>query len=158
MQFIEQENNHHPTIKFMAEISETEMAFLDTSINKLKGERFQNNSDVSGHFKPTENVALCHPTGVKKASCKKKKKNLKKKEHITRKFKYSPEKCKQSLSKEFSFNWKKKTVLTICYDTAKFPSNLFVSFAMIVNEIIHPETVGENKIDQSFLAKHWTGQ
>ena len=30
--FIEQANNHHPTIKFTAEVSETETAFLDTCI------------------------------------------------------------------------------------------------------------------------------
>ena len=37
--FIEQANKHHPTIKFTAEISETETAFLDTSV--YKGERFK---------------------------------------------------------------------------------------------------------------------
>ena len=38
MQFIEQANKHHPTIKFTAEISETE-TFLDT--NMYIGERFR---------------------------------------------------------------------------------------------------------------------
>ena len=38
MQFSEQANKHHPTIKFTAEISETE-TFLDTNI--YKGERVQ---------------------------------------------------------------------------------------------------------------------
>ena len=54
MLFIEQANKHHPTIKFMAEISETETTFLDTNI--YKGERFRSNSvlDVRKHFKPTE--------------------------------------------------------------------------------------------------------
>ena len=54
MPFIEQANKHHPTIKFMAEISETETTFLDTNI--YKGKRFRNNSvlDVRTHFKPTE--------------------------------------------------------------------------------------------------------
>lgn len=38
-QFIEQANNHHPTIKFTAEVSETETTFLDTYISK--GEKFK---------------------------------------------------------------------------------------------------------------------
>ena len=37
--FIELANDHHPTIKFTAEVSETETAFLDTCI--YKGERFK---------------------------------------------------------------------------------------------------------------------
>ena len=37
--FIEQANNHHPTIKFTAEISDKETTFLDTYI--YKGERFE---------------------------------------------------------------------------------------------------------------------
>ena len=37
--FIEQANNHHPTIKFMAEISDKETTLLDTYI--YKGERFE---------------------------------------------------------------------------------------------------------------------
>ena len=32
MQFIEQANKHHLTMKFTAEISETETTFLDTNI------------------------------------------------------------------------------------------------------------------------------
>ena len=71
MQFIEQANKHHPTIKFTAEISETETTFLDTSI--YKGERYRSNSvlDVHTHFKPTETFhytqfSSCHPPGVKK--------------------------------------------------------------------------------------------
>ena len=54
MQFIEQANKHHPTIKFTAKISETETTFLD--INIYEGERFRSNSvlDVRTHFKPTE--------------------------------------------------------------------------------------------------------
>ena len=69
--FIEQANRFHPTIKFTAEISETEITFLDTYVNK--GERFQNESilDVRTHYKPTEtfqytNFHSCHPPGVKK--------------------------------------------------------------------------------------------
>ena len=68
--FIELENNHHPTIKFTADISETEITFLDTCI--YKGDRFQKESilDVKTHFKPTEtfqctHFSSCHPSGVK---------------------------------------------------------------------------------------------
>ena len=64
--FIELANNHHPTIKFTAEVSETETAFLDTCI--YKGERFKKESilDVRTHFKPTETYqytcfSSCHP-------------------------------------------------------------------------------------------------
>ena len=52
--FIEQANKHHPTIKFTAEISETETTFLDTNV--YKGERLKKAAvlDVRAHFKPTE--------------------------------------------------------------------------------------------------------
>ena len=73
--FIELANNHHPTIKFTAEVSETETAFLDTCI--YKGERFKKESilDVRSHFKPTETFqytyfSSCHPPGVKKGFIK----------------------------------------------------------------------------------------
>ena len=66
--FIELANNHHPTIKFTAEVSETETAFLDTCI--YKGERFKKESilDVRTHFKPTETFqytyfSSCQPQG-----------------------------------------------------------------------------------------------
>ena len=36
MQFIEQANSHHPTIKFTAEVSDTDTTFLDTSICRVK--------------------------------------------------------------------------------------------------------------------------
>ena len=69
--FMEQANNHHPTIKFTAEVSETETAFLDTC--NYKGERFKKESilDVRTHLKPTETFqytyfSSCHPPGVKK--------------------------------------------------------------------------------------------
>ena len=74
-QFIEQANNHHPTTKFTAEISETEITFLDT--NAFKGERFASESilDLKTHFKPTEtsqytHFSSCHPPGVKKGFIK----------------------------------------------------------------------------------------
>ena len=69
-QFIEQANSHHPTIKFTAEISDTDTMFLDTSI--YKGKRFANESilDIKTHFKTTEtfqytHFSSCHPPGVK---------------------------------------------------------------------------------------------
>ena len=93
-QFIEQANNHHPTIKFTAEISETEITFLDTNV--FKGERFASKSilDVKTHFKPTETFQYTHFSthqGSKRASSKAKhsdfseqipqKQNLKLKSH-----------------------------------------------------------------------------
>ena len=51
MQFIEQANSH-PTIKFTAEVSDTDNTFLDTSICRVK------------HF------SSCHPSGVKKGFIK----------------------------------------------------------------------------------------
>ena len=73
--FITQANSHHPTIKFTAEISNTEATFLDTVV--YKGKRFQNQStlDVKTHFKPTESFqythfSSCHPPGVKKGFVK----------------------------------------------------------------------------------------
>ena len=70
-QFMEQVNSHHPTIKFTAEVSETDTTFLDTSV--YKGERFANESilDIKMHFKPTEtfqytHFSSSHPPGVNK--------------------------------------------------------------------------------------------
>ena len=75
IEFIEQANKHHPTIKFTAEISKTETTFLDTNI--YKGERFRSNSvlDVRTHFKSTEtfqftHFSSCHLPGVKKGFIK----------------------------------------------------------------------------------------
>ena len=74
-QFIEQVNKHHQTIKFTAEVSETETNFLDPTV--YKGERFRNESvlDVCTHFKPTEtfqytHFSTCHPSGVKRGFIK----------------------------------------------------------------------------------------
>ena len=74
-QFIEQANNHHPTIKFTAEVSDTETTFLDTNV--YKGERFAKQSilDIKTHFKATEtfqytHFSSCHPPGVKKGFIK----------------------------------------------------------------------------------------
>ena len=70
-QFIEQANNHHPTIKFTAEISERETTFLDTSI------RFQTTqswrcvliSSLLRRFNTLISVRLTHRE-LKKASSK----------------------------------------------------------------------------------------
>ena len=73
--FIEQANNHHPMIKFTAEISDKETTFLDAYI--CKGERFERDAilDVRTHFKPSESLQYthfgsCHPQGVKKGFMK----------------------------------------------------------------------------------------
>ena len=74
-EFLLKANNFHPTIKFTAEISETETTFLDTKV--YKGVRFDKDSilDVRTHFKPTEtlqytNFYSCHPPGVTKGFIK----------------------------------------------------------------------------------------
>lgn len=74
-QFIELANSHHPTIKFTAEVSDTETTFLDTKV--YKGERFAQKSrlDIKTHFKATEtfqytHFSSCHPPGVKKGFIK----------------------------------------------------------------------------------------
>ena len=68
-------NNFHSAIKFTAEMSETEITFLDTKV--YKGVRFDKGSilDVQTHYKPTEtfqytNFYSCHPPGVKKGFIK----------------------------------------------------------------------------------------
>ena len=66
-EFLLKANNFHPTIKFMAEISETETTFLDTKV--YKGVRFNKDSilDVRTHFKPTDipihEFVFVSPTG-----------------------------------------------------------------------------------------------
>ena len=74
-EFLLKANNFHPTIKFTAEISETETTFLDTKV--YKGVRFNKDSilDVRTHFKPTEtlqytNFYTCHQPGVTKGYIK----------------------------------------------------------------------------------------
>jgi len=73
--FLEQANSFHPTIKFTAEISEKEIAFLDAVV--YKGERFQKDAilDIKTHYKPTEtfqytHYTSCHPPGVKRGFIK----------------------------------------------------------------------------------------
>ena len=52
--FAEKANNFHSTTKFTAEMSETEITFLDSKV--YKGVRFNKESilDVQTHYKPTE--------------------------------------------------------------------------------------------------------
>ena len=73
--FLVKANSFHQTIKFTAEISETETTFLDTKV--YKGDRFKKESilDVRTHFKATEtfqytNFYSCHPPGVTKGFLK----------------------------------------------------------------------------------------
>ena len=74
-EFLLKANSFHPTIKFTAEISETEMIFLDTVV--YKGDRFLKKSilDLETYFKPTEtfqdtNFNSCHPPGITKGFIK----------------------------------------------------------------------------------------
>lgn len=64
-------NNFYPTVKCTADISDTEMTFLDTCV--YKGERFAKESilDLHVHFKPTETFRYTPPApGVKKGFIK----------------------------------------------------------------------------------------
>jgi len=74
-EFLLKANIFHPTIKFTAEISETETIFLDTVV--YRGDRFLKESilNMRTHFKPTEtfqytNFYSCHPPGVTKGFIK----------------------------------------------------------------------------------------
>ena len=74
-EFLLKANSFHPTIKFTAEISETETIFLDTIV--YKGNRFLKESIlvVRTYFKPTEtfqytNFYSCHPPCVTKGFIK----------------------------------------------------------------------------------------
>ena len=77
--FVEKANIFHSTIKFTAEMSKTEITFLDTKV--YKGVRFDEESmlDVQTHYKHTNtnftynkytNIYSCHPPGVKKGFIK----------------------------------------------------------------------------------------
>ena len=75
LQFIQKANQFLPTIKFTAEISNSNVTFLDTLI--YKGERFKETGilDVRTHFKPTEKFQYTHfksshPPGVKQGFIK----------------------------------------------------------------------------------------
>ena len=73
--FVQRANNYHDTIKFKAEISDSEITFLDTKV--YKGERFNREStlNVQTHYKRTETIQYTnfyswHPPGVKKGFIK----------------------------------------------------------------------------------------
>ena len=73
--FVEKANNFHSTIKFTAEMPETEVTFLDTEVYK-RG-RFGKESilDVQTNYKPTEtfqctNFYSCHPPGMNRGFIK----------------------------------------------------------------------------------------
>ena len=79
-EFVKRANHHHNTIKLTAQISDAEIAFLDTK--EYKGEIFNRDStlNVKTHYKQTgtfqyTNFYSCHPPGIKKGfihSCKRK--------------------------------------------------------------------------------------
>ena len=54
--FIEQANKHHPTIKFTAEIPETETTFLDNNV--YKGERLKKAAVLDVHTHPVSKEVL----------------------------------------------------------------------------------------------------
>ena len=67
--FIEQANKFHPTIKFMAEISEPRLLSSTRWCSK-KGLKKESILDIKTHYKPTETFQYthfnsCHPPGVK---------------------------------------------------------------------------------------------
>ena len=73
--FTELANSFHPAIKFTAEISDTEITFLDTCV--YKGDRFKKHCilDVRTRLKPTETFQYkhfnsCHPPDVRKGFIK----------------------------------------------------------------------------------------
>ena len=73
--FITQANKYHPTIKFTAEISDTEIALIDTVV--CKGVRFETESilDIKTHYKPTDtfiytHYTSCQPPGVRRGFIK----------------------------------------------------------------------------------------
>ena len=68
-------NNHHPTIKFMSEISDTGITFLDTYVHKGYSFKREFILDVRTHFKPTESFqytefSSCHSPGIRKGFIK----------------------------------------------------------------------------------------
>ena len=73
--FVKKANNFHSMIKFMAEMSETEITFSDSKVYKEVIFNKESILDVQTHYKPTEtfqytNFYSCHPPGVKKGFIK----------------------------------------------------------------------------------------
>lgn len=69
-EFIDTMNNSHKTIKFTSEISESEIAFLDTTVFRIEG---TNRLAVKLYTKPTDTHAYltytsCHPKKMKDAN------------------------------------------------------------------------------------------
>ena len=75
-EFVTRANHYHDTIKFKAEISDSEIAFLDTKVCKLRREIQQRlHPRCETHYKQTEtfqytNFYSCNPPGVKKGFIK----------------------------------------------------------------------------------------
>ena len=74
-EFVQRANHYHDTIKFTPEISDSEIALLDTKL--YEGKRFNRNSTpyVQMHYKQTEtfqytNFYSCHPPGINKGFIK----------------------------------------------------------------------------------------
>ena len=68
--FLLKANSFHPTMKFTAEISQTETTFLDMKV--YKGVRFNKEIlNLRTHFKTTEtNFYSCHPPDITKGFIK----------------------------------------------------------------------------------------
>ena len=69
--FIETANNYHRTTQFMAEVSQSDTTFLDTTVCKGKRSKKESFLDLCTHYKPTETFQYayqnsCHPAGIKK--------------------------------------------------------------------------------------------
>ena len=73
--FIELAHNYHLTIKFMTEIADTQITFLDTCVYTRKGDtcRFKKESilDMRIHFKLTETLQYSHFTSCHSPSVRK---------------------------------------------------------------------------------------
>ena len=69
-EFVTRANHYHDTIKFTAEISDSEIAFLDTKV--YKGERFNRDStlDVQTYYKQTETFQYTKFLFVSSTRCK----------------------------------------------------------------------------------------
>ncbi|CAH3174136.1 unnamed protein product, partial [Porites lobata] len=66
--FLVKANSFHLTIKFTAEISETETTFLDTKVYKARhSDRFNKESTENSQY---TNFYSCHPPGVTKSFIK----------------------------------------------------------------------------------------
>ena len=69
--FIKQEKLHHPTIKFKAETSDTEIVFLGTVVYEVTRFKEKSMLDVWTHFKQTETFLHTRSTSCQSPSVKK---------------------------------------------------------------------------------------